>query len=145
MEQKKEEVHQPSVPIFGYEMLRDILIPEILGKHTPDILYWGGKQLSRKFPLQSLEELISFFAEAGWGTLTLLEQKKNEMTFEISGPVLERRIALKSDVTFKLETGFLAEQVQLQKKCVAEAADELHKRSHSVKVIVRWDEKDKVE
>ncbi|MFI8575063.1 YslB family protein [Rossellomorea aquimaris] len=145
MEQKKEEVHQPSVPIFGYEMLRDILIPEILGKHTPDILYWGGKQLSRKFPLQSSEELISFFAEAGWGTLTLLEQKKNEMTFEISGPVLERRLALKSDVTFKLETGFLAEQVQLQKKCVAEAADELHKRSQSVKVIVRWDEKDKVE
>ncbi|MGG1632383.1 YslB family protein [Rossellomorea sp. NRS-1567] len=145
MEQKKEVVHQPSVPIFGYEMLRDILIPEILGKHTPDILYWGGKQLSRKFPLQSSEELISFFAEAGWGTLTLLEQKKNEMTFEISGPVLERRLALKSDVTFKLETGFLAEQVQLQKKCVAEAADELHKRSQSVKVIVRWDEKDKVE
>ncbi|MGF3103937.1 YslB family protein [Rossellomorea sp. DUT-2] len=145
MEQKKEEVQQPSVPIFGYEMLRDILIPEILGKHTPDILYWGGKQLSRKFPLQSSEELISFFAEAGWGTLTLLEQKKNEMTYEISGPVLERRLALKSDVTFKLETGFLAEQVQLQKKCVAEAADELHKRSQSVKVIVRWDEKDKVE
>ncbi|MGM0841822.1 MAG: YslB family protein [Bacillota bacterium] len=145
MEQKKEEVQQPSVPIFGYEMLRDILIPEILGKHTPDILYWGGKQLSRKFPLQSSDELISFFAEAGWGTLTLLEQKKNEMTYEISGPVLERRLALKSDVTFKLETGFLAEQVQLQKKCVAEAADELHKRSQSVKVIVRWDEKDKVE
>lgn len=145
MEQKKEEVYQPSVPIFGYEMLRDILIPEILGKHTPDILYWGGKQLSRKFPLQSSEELISFFAEAGWGTLTLLEQKKNEMTFEISGPVLERRLALKSDVTFKLETGFLAEQIQLQKKCVAEAADELHKRNHSVKVIVRWDDKDKVE
>jgi Protein of unknown function (DUF2507) len=145
LEQKKEEVHQPSVPIFGYEMLRDILIPDILGKHTPDILYWGGKQLSRKFPLQSTEEISSFFDEAGWGTLTLLEQKRNEMTFELNGPVIERRLSLKTDVNFKLETGFIAEQIQLQRKCVAEAADELHKRSQSVKVMVRWDDKDRIE
>ncbi len=146
MEQKKEEIHQhPSVPIFGYEILRDQLIPDILGKHTPDILYWGGKQLSRKFPLHSQEELISFFNEAGWGTLTLVELKKNEMTFELSGPHVERRLSLKSDISFKLEAGFLAEQTQLQKKCVTEAADEIHKRTKSVKIITRWDDKDKVE
>ncbi|BCB05050.1 YslB family protein [Bacillus sp. KH172YL63] len=145
MEQKNEEIQQPSVPIFGYEMLRDILIPDILGKHTPDILYWGGKQLSRKFPLHSTEELSSFFTEAGWGNLTLLEQKKSEMTFELNGPVIERRLALKTDVNFKLETGFLAEQIQLQRKCVAEAADEIHKRNHSVKIVVRWDDKDIIE
>ncbi|NMH69932.1 YslB family protein [Bacillus sp. RO3] len=126
-------------------MLRDILIPEILGKHTPDILYWGGKQLSRKFPLHSTEELTPFFNEAGWGTLTLLEQRKNEMTFELTGPVIKRRLSMKADSNFKLEAGFIAEQIQLQRKCVAEAAEEVHKRNHSVKVIVRWDEKDKVE
>lgn len=33
------------------------------------------------------------------------------MTFELNGPVIERRLALKTDVNFKLETGFLAEQI----------------------------------
>ncbi|XXM70966.1 YslB family protein [Lysinibacillus sphaericus] len=145
MEQKKEEIYEPSVPVFGYELLRDILLPDILGKHTPEILYWGGKQLSRKFPLQSIEEYSSFFEEAGWGTLTVAEQKKNEMTFELSGSFVDRRLSLNSDVSFKLEAGFLAEQIQLQKKCTTEAADEIHKRNRSVKIIARWDEKDKVE
>ncbi|WP_064092546.1 YslB family protein [Rossellomorea aquimaris] len=145
MEQKKEEIHQESVPIFGYELLRDMLIPDILGKHSPDILYWGGKQLSRRFPLQTTEELISFFNEAGWGTLNVIEQKKNEMTFEMNGPLVERRLSLKSDVTFKLEAGFLAEQIQFQKKCVTEATDEIHKRSKSVRILTRWDDKDRIE
>jgi predicted hydrocarbon binding protein len=145
LEQKKEEIYEPTVPIFGYEMIRDILLPDILGKHTPEILYWGGKQLSRKFPLQSIEECSSFFDEAGWGALTVIEQKKNEITFELRGSFIERRLSLKSDVTFKLEAGFLAEQIQLQKKCTTEAADEIHKRNQSVKITARWDEKDKVE
>ena len=40
-----------SFPIFGYELMRDFLLPTILGKHEKDILYWAGKDLARKFPL----------------------------------------------------------------------------------------------
>ncbi|MFL6556844.1 MAG: DUF2507 domain-containing protein, partial [Bacillus sp. (in: firmicutes)] len=32
-----------TISIFGYELIRDILLPEILGKDTPEILYWAGK------------------------------------------------------------------------------------------------------
>ncbi|MCA1056366.1 YslB family protein [Rossellomorea aquimaris] len=145
MEQKNEEIYEPDVPIFGYELIRDILLPEVLGKHTPEILYWGGKQLSRKFTLQSMDECTSFFDEAGWGRLSVTEQKKNEMTFELRGPLVERRLSMKTDASFKLEAGFLAEQLQLQKKCITEAADEIHKRSKYVKITARWDDKDKVE
>ncbi|WP_079516586.1 YslB family protein [Rossellomorea marisflavi] len=146
MEQKKEEVvESQSVPIFGYELIRDLLLPDILGKHTPDILYWGGKQLARKFPLPSNDELISFFREAGWGDLAIVEQKKNEITFELSGEFVKRRNSLKSDASFKLETGFLAEFVQMQYKFVTEATDELHKRNQTVKITAVWDDKDRVE
>ncbi|MFW0781093.1 YslB family protein [Rossellomorea marisflavi] len=146
MEQKKEEVvESQSVPVFGYELIRDLLLPDILGKHTPDILYWGGKQLSRKFPLPSNDELISFFREAGWGDLAIVEQKKNEITFELSGEFVKRRNSLKSDASFKLETGFLAEFVQMQYKFVTEATDELHKRNQTVKITAVWDDKDRVE
>ncbi|MGD6802488.1 YslB family protein [Rossellomorea vietnamensis] len=134
-----------AVPLFGYELMRDILLPEILGKHTTDILYWGGKSLARRFPLVSLEETEAFFLEAGWGKLTLADDKKDEQIFILSGPFVERRLSLKTDISFKMEAGFLAEQVQSKKKAVTEAAEEIHKRSKTVKIIVRTDSKDKIE
>ncbi|WP_409254369.1 YslB family protein [Bacillus sp. SCS-153A] len=134
-----------AVPLFGYELMRDILLPEILGKHTTDILYWGGKSLARKFPLVSLEEMEGFFLEAGWGKLSLTEEKKDEQIFTLSGPFIERRLTLKTDISFKMEAGFLAEQVQSQKKAVTEAAEEIHRRSKTIKIIVRSDLKDKIE
>lgn len=147
MESSKDQNNgeMEAVPLFGYELMRDILLPEILGKHTTDVLYWGGKSLARKFPLVSLEEMEAFFLEAGWGKLNLTDDKKDEQIFILSGPFIERRLALKTDISFKMEAGFLAEQVQSQKKVVTEAAEEIHKRSKTVKIIVRSDLKDKIE
>ncbi|RIW37776.1 DUF2507 domain-containing protein [Bacillus salacetis] len=125
--------------------MRDILLPEILGKHTTDILYWGGKGIARKFPLISFEEMEAFFLEAGWGNLSITEDKKDERIYTLSGPLIERRLSLKTDISFKMEAGFLAEQVQNQKKAITEAAEEIHKRSKTVKIIVRSDLKDTIE
>lgn len=134
-----------TVPLFGYELMRDILLPDILGKHTADILYWGGKSLARKFPLVSLEEIEAFFLEAGWGELKKTEEKKDEQIFTLSGPSIERRLSLKTDTSFKMEAGFLAEQIQNQKKAVTEAAEEIQKRAKTVRIIVRTDLKDTIE
>jgi hypothetical protein len=143
----KEKVagEMETVPLFGYELMRDILLPEILGKHTTDILYWGGKSLARKFPLVSIEEMEAFCLEAGWGKLTLTDEKKAEQIYTLSGPFVERRLALKTDISFKMEAGFLAEQIQNKKKAITEAAEEIHKRSKTVKIIVRTDLKDTLE
>lgn len=40
-----------TIPVFGYDILRDYLLPTILGKHEKDVLYWAGKDLARKFPV----------------------------------------------------------------------------------------------
>ncbi len=128
------------VPLFGHELLRDILLPEILGKHTNEILYWGGKTIARKFPLVSIDEIRSFFAEAGWGELYLLAEKKHELHFELKGNLVERRLNLKHDTNFKIEAGFLAEQLQLQKNVLAEAVEDIQKRAKTVHFTVRWDE-----
>ncbi len=42
---------------FGYEILRDHVLPSILGTHESDILYWAGKEVARKFPVFSIEEI----------------------------------------------------------------------------------------
>ncbi len=32
------------------KLLRDYVLPSILGKHEDDVLYWVGKDIARKFP-----------------------------------------------------------------------------------------------
>ncbi|MFE8703785.1 YslB family protein [Cytobacillus sp. FJAT-54145] len=142
-----EQVTDPivSVSAFGYELIRDILLPELLGKETPAILYWAGKGLARKFPLDSIEQVVDFFEQAGWGTLSLIEHKKNELEFELSSELITRRFKIKDDCSFQLEAGFLAQQIESQRKTTAEAYEHPKKRAGKVIFTVKWDKKDVVD
>lgn len=89
---------------LGYEIIRDHVLPGILGKHEDDILYWAGKDVARKFPIFSVDELPDFFAEAGWGTLTPFPGKtsKDEAVFILNQ---EDQILLEKDpINLKLDS-----------------------------------------
>ncbi|MEH6944358.1 YslB family protein [Bacillus sp. JJ722] len=143
-EQPKESEIE-NVSIFSKEILRDIVLPDLLGKDHSQILYWAGKQLARKFPLSNMEETIEFFTNAGWGTLEELKSSKHEAEYILHGNLVTRRFALNEDCEFQLEAGFLAQQVALQKKRVTEAATEHKRKANKVKFLVRWDTKDSIE
>ncbi|WP_084786861.1 YslB family protein [Bacillus tuaregi] len=144
------EVHQEvtieeTVPAFGYELIREVLLPEILGDDTPEILYWAGKKLARKFPLSSLEEIIDFFHQAGWGHLTILKESKNELELELSSSIILNRMQDKKSRDshhFQLEAGFLAEQLEMQKQVISEAFEHPRKKSAKVHFTIKWDKKD---
>jgi predicted hydrocarbon binding protein len=137
-----ENEDQLTIPAFGYELIREILIPELLGKETPEILYWAGKHIARKFPLLSINEVISFFQEAGWGYLKVMKEDKHGMEFELSSALISRHLELKTESCYKLEAGFIAEQVQSHKKVRTEAYEEVMKKNRSIRFILRWDIKD---
>ncbi|SCC20182.1 Protein of unknown function [Fictibacillus enclensis] len=137
----KETPPAGGVPVFGYELLKNILLPELLGKEERNILYWAGRSLARKFPLSSTEELVHFFAEAGWGSLIIAEMNKNEMILELSSPLIDKRFELQENPTFGLEAGFIAEQVQNQRKCISETYETV-KRKNKIQFTVQWDRKD---
>jgi predicted hydrocarbon binding protein len=126
------------VPVFGYELIRDMLLPDLLGKDHTLIIYWSGKQLARRFTIGTQEEISQFFREAGWGELEIIEQKKNEIKYLLSGDMVKRRLELNKDATFQLEAGFLAEQIQRQKGKTAEAIEEQKKRQ-DIYITVQWD------
>jgi predicted hydrocarbon binding protein len=136
--QQEVIVTQLQVPIFGYELIRDMLLPDILGKDHTQIIYWAGKQLARKFTIDTQEDIIQFFKEAGWGELELLEQNKYEVKYTVRGEMVERRLDLNKEATFQLEAGFLAEQIQRQKGKTAEAIEEQKKRKE-ILITVQWD------
>ncbi|WP_438823749.1 YslB family protein [Bacillus sp. JJ1764] len=131
-----------SMSVFGYELIREVLLPEIFGKDTPEILYWAGKRLARKYPLENMEELIDFFEKASWGTLMIKNESKNEMELELTSPLLVSRVKSKSEHFYQLEAGFLAQQFEQQKGMISETYEHPVKKSNKVRFTVKWDLKD---
>lgn len=137
-----EELKDIQSPAFGLELLREVLLPDILGSDHPQMLYWAGKGLARKYPVNSLEELSAFFETAGWGCLTLLHNKKNEMEFELSGELISIRLKKSNEFTFQIEAGFIAEQLQTMNNQITETYEQVKKRANKVVFTVKWDHKD---
>lgn len=122
---------------FGYNLLRDHLLPTLLGKHEDDILYWLGKDLARNFPIFSIDELPVFFEEAGWGRLTIEKQTKDEAHYQLkNSSVLQI-----SGGSCSLEAGFLAEQYQKLNGFLTECFGEKKPQEDHISFIVKWDPK----
>jgi predicted hydrocarbon binding protein len=137
-----DEEHK--ISIFGYELIREVLLPDILGKDTPEILYWAGKRLARKYPLETIEDIIQFFSRAAWGVLAVKNEKKDEMEFELNSPLMASRVKSKAEHFYQLEAGFLAQQIENQKEVIAETFEHPVKHAHNVLFTVKWDKRDKI-
>lgn len=142
--EKTENSGDETVSAFGYELLKNVLIPELLGKEQSSILYWAGKNLARKYPLESIDEIAEFFQRAGWGNLTVDTEGKNKITFNLASELISRRLKHDKTATFALETGFVAQQIQTIKNCLADATSSV-KKKRAVTITVEWDHKDVID
>jgi len=145
MDESLNTTEPRTISIFGYELIREILLPEILGKETPEILYWAGKRLARNYPLADFDQVIDFFNRASWGQLEIKKETKHEIEIELLSPLIVSRVKSKAEYFFQLEAGFLAQQIELQKGVVAEAFEHPVKKSNKVQFTVKWDIKDIIE
>ncbi|EGQ22401.1 YslB family protein [Mammaliicoccus sciuri] len=125
---------------FGYNLLRDHLLPTLLGKHEDDILYWLGKDMARKFPILSLDELPAFFAEAGWGQLAIEKTVKQETHYTLHNSSLLEL----SGGSCSLEAGFLAEQHQKVNGYLTECYGQKMPKEDHIHFIVKGDPKSPV-
>lgn len=123
---------------FGYELIRDHVLPSVLGVHEGEILYWAGKEIARKFPIFNIEEIPAFFTEAGWGNLTLVKSSKKETFYKLEDDANAIKIEQRK---FQLEAGFIAEQYQILHGVLTECHAEPKQRNKSVQFHVKWDQK----
>lgn len=140
--QNLQILHETAVSGFAYELLREELLTDLLGKEKEQILYWAGKNIARNHPLQSIEEIMDFFIMAGWGNLHIEKEKNSEIHFSLTSELITHRFKQKSDTTYKLECGFLAQQLQQQKEAIAEAYEDRSKRQEKIQILVKWDNND---
>ncbi|MFC2948590.1 DUF2507 domain-containing protein [Virgibacillus sediminis] len=129
-----EELHTTGA---GYDILRYIGLPEILGAESHTLLYFMGRNLARKFQIEQLEDIYYLFEKFGWGKLELVKEKKREMTFHLLADAVVRRLSSTSfQAEFRMEAGFLAEALHQLKDTECECIEEINKKIHQVEFSV---------
>lgn len=108
-------------PFWGQELLRDVLLNDLLGNDTHSIMYCAGKKIARKYPLKDALDIVLFFKQAGLGDLTIESENKYEIKWTLSGDIVAKRIEANPDADFMFEAGFLAQIAQQQFKVISEA------------------------
>ena len=112
---------------FPYEslILRNAILPDILGNDIDAILYWAGRNLANNFSISTIDDTKAFYKKMHWGQLNIIKQKKNTEIYKLNGNDVNTRLKLDSQNNFQIETGFLAQIRQTQLNCSCEATYEL--------------------
>ncbi|MFC7061594.1 YslB family protein [Halobacillus seohaensis] len=117
----------------GFDLLRYYTLPDFLGKDSPYLLYFMGKNIARETTATTFEDLYEFFQYMGWGALQLIKEKRKEMIFHLQGHIVEKRLNQKIyKVDFRLECGFLAETLQSITGDTYECIEEISSKEHIV-------------
>ena len=107
--------------LLGQELIRDDLLPEILGSEIHQLSYWAGKRLARKYQLVDLGAIPTFFEQFNLGSLNVTKQTSHKISWSLSGDIVTKRIDTVQDVDFLLEAGIIAQNVEAILKTPAEA------------------------
>ncbi|AXI09623.1 DUF2507 domain-containing protein [Oceanobacillus sp. 143] len=137
MRKKQELFSSSQLELFttegaGYDVLRYISLPELLGKEANTLLYFMGRNLARKFAINDLEDLITIYDKLGWGKLELVKEKKKELLFQLMADSVALRLQASFTAEFRMEAGFLAEAIQKLNGIECECIEEINKRIHQV-------------
>lgn len=123
----------------GYDLLRYVGLPDMLGKDAGIILYVLGKNLARKAECESFEELFEFFLHSGWGELHLLQEKRKRYIFELSGDIVQSRLTTFEKIDFQIELGFIAETISRITSTSCECTSEIKKDQVLLHAIMQVD------
>lgn len=124
----------------AYDIIRYLGLPELLGPESPTLLYFMGKNIARKMDTESVSDIIYAFEKLGWGKLELVKEKKKELTFHLMSDSVVYRLNAPFETDFRLESGFLAESIQLIKDQTCECNEEINKKIHLIEFNVFFSE-----
>ncbi|CDO01699.1 hypothetical protein BN988_00138 [Oceanobacillus picturae] len=122
----------------GYDILRYIGLPEIFGSESDTLLYFMGRNLARKFALETMEDIYDIVEKLGWGKLELVKEKKKELVFQLMADSVAQRLQAPLNTDFRLEAGFLAEAVQRLVGHDCECTEDIHRKIHQVQFNIMY-------
>src|SRR5690625_742826 len=122
----------------GYDILRYVGLPELLGNEADTLLYFMGRNIDRDLEVNKMDDIVYCFDKLGWGKVELVKQKKNQMMFQLMSDAVAFRLKSELDTEFRLEAGFLAEAIQSIQKMECECAEETNSRICQVQFSVYY-------
>ncbi|MCM3739919.1 YslB family protein [Oceanobacillus luteolus] len=132
---KLEDLHTAGA---GFDVLRYIALPDLLGEESPTLLYFIGRNLARKFEMESIDDITVIFDTLGLGKLELVKEKKKEKIFHLLSDSVVLRLKGPFNADFRLEAGFLAEAMQRVEGVECECREEINQRIHQVQFSVLY-------
>lgn len=120
----------------GHDVLRYVGLHDLLGDEALSLLYFMGKNLARKFEINSIDDIYYFFDKMGWGKLELIKEKKKRLTFTLLADSVVHRLKSPIETEFRLEAGFLSESIQLVNGQECECIEEINYKIHQIEFTV---------
>src|SRR5699024_12619471 len=66
----------------GYDILRYVSLPQLLGKESDTIMYFMGKSLSQTVEISSISDIILLSYDPGWRALDLVKTTRKYRRFD---------------------------------------------------------------
>lgn len=117
---------------LGQDILRYVALPQALGRDKDSILYFIGRNLSRKFQIEVLDDVIYLFNKLKWGQLELIKEKKKQLVFHLMSDEVAARLQAPFDSDFRLEAGFIAESITKITERPAECIETINERLYRI-------------
>jgi len=121
---------------FPLEVLRDRLLPNFFQENEPEITYWAGKSLASSEDFSSNEQIIDFFAKAGFGNLEAQKTSNTHEVWHLSGQIVTARAENVREASFSLEAGFLAQSLENMLNRPVEVTSEYNRKKDFVNLDV---------
>lgn len=116
----------------GYDVLRYISLPRLLGTEGDTVLYFMGKDLARSFDILTINDIYEIYDQLGWGKLELVKERKNSLTFTLMADAVFLRIKAPMTLDFRLEAGFLAESIRMIKGIECECLEKINHKIYQI-------------
>ncbi|WP_067727244.1 YslB family protein [Oceanobacillus damuensis] len=120
----------------GYDILRYVTLPEMMGEEKDTLLYFMGKNLARKFDFNTVEDIYYLFDKLGWGRLELVKRKRKELIFHLLSDSVVLRLKAPFETEFRMEAGFLSEALQSVEGIECECLEEINQRINQIEFSV---------
>jgi len=117
---------------LGHDVLRYVTLPHVLGDEKDVILYFIGRNLSRKLHIEVLDDIIYVFRKFKWVQLELIKEKKKQLLFHLMSDEIVSRLQSPFETDFRLEAGFIAESITKITERPAECIETVNERLYRI-------------
>lgn len=101
-----------NMPYLGYHLLRETLTNTLLGDSESPILYWLGKEIGEKIPIQSSAGIVLPFMRLGLGQLDLIEESDLRIHYKLSHAIFPYMTDQRLSRSLSLECGIIAGAIE---------------------------------